>query len=69
MEEARRGHAKQVGSDGHEVRENFPPVAGDQRDAEKNDIAGHRVGEDMAVGEIDDGVGKASDGGEEESLG
>jgi hypothetical protein len=38
------------------MRDDLSPVTTGSRDAEEDDVAAHRVGEDMAVIEKDDGI-------------
>ena len=38
-------------------------------DAEEDDVAGHGVGKDVAVVEVDDGVEQAAGGGEQHGIG
>ena len=45
------------------------PVATSQGDSEEDDVAGHGIGEDMAVVEEDEGVEQAAGGGEEHGVG
>jgi hypothetical protein len=51
------------------VGDDFAPVATQDGDAEEDDVAGHGVGEDVAVVEVDDGVEQAAGGGEEHGIG
>ena len=52
-----------------EMRDDAVRIAGEDGDAEEDDIAGHGVGEDMAVVEVDDGVEQAAGGGQEHGVG
>lgn len=45
------------------------PVATSQGDSEEDDVAGHGIGEDMAVVEKDEGVEQATGGGQEQRVG
>jgi len=54
---------------GHEVTDDLVPTTADGGDGEKDDVACHGVGEDVAVIEIDDGVQQASGGRQEHGVG
>jgi len=45
------------------------PVAADDGDAEEDDVAGHGIGKDVAMVEVDDGVEQAAGGGQEHGVG
>jgi len=64
-EEARNGHAAHVRQDGRESLPGRGPVARGRVDPEQNDVAGLRVGEDMAARQIAIGVQKAAEDGKE----
>ncbi len=53
------------GTERGEMTDGLKAVVSHERDAEEDDVAGHGVGEDVAVVEIDEGVEQASGGGEE----
>ena len=50
---------------GHDIS----AVMAQDGDAEKDDVASHGVGEDVAVVEVDDGVEQAAGGGQEHGVG
>ncbi len=56
-------------TDGDEMGDDAARIVGDDRDAQEDEIAGHGVGEDMAVVQVDDGVEQAAGGGEEHGAG
>jgi len=51
------------------VGDDLLPVVAKDGDAEEDDVAGHGVGEDVAVVEVDDGVEQAAGGGQEHGVG
>lgn len=65
----RGGDAGEKGCDRDDVAEGLEPVAADGGDGEENDVAGHGVGEDVTVVEVDDGVEQAPGGSEEHGIG
>ncbi len=68
-EQAGGDDSDEKGKDGGDVAEDVGPVAAHGGDAEEDDVAGHGVGEDVAVAEIDDGVEEAAGGGEKHGGG
>ena len=56
-------------AEGDEVRDDLSRVVAEDGDAEEDDVAGHGVGEDMAMVEVDDGVEQATGGGQKHGVG
>ena len=65
-QEAGAGDAGEEGNEGDDVAKGLAPILRDEADAEEDDVAGHGVGEDTAVEEVDDGIEQAAGGGEED---
>jgi len=59
-QQPRRQHPQQERDDRRHVRQDVAPVMADGCDPEEDDVAGHRIGEDMAVVEVNDGVQQPS---------
>jgi hypothetical protein len=50
---------------GHDIS----PIMAQEGDAQKDDVASHGVGEDVAVVEVNDGVKQSAGGGQEHGVG
>jgi hypothetical protein len=61
--------AGEEGDEGYNVRGDIPPIVAEDGDAKEDDVAGHGVGEDVAMIEVDDSVEQSAGGCQEHGFG